>query len=321
MEETSHIAHYMYELEIAYLEGETLVEQKKYIQGLQEKGKFPPDLELLDFMYDGAQGSNTGTSGAAFRDKRSGKIYIGYTGTNPKQGGEFRKDLGTDFVDIGGSQGRHYKPSIDFFKKIGDQYADGNYKSMVPVGHSLSGSIGVRVAYEFNTELTVVYNPAALKVGGWAQDIVLKSRAAQLLREHIKKHNPERLPTFMPNSMTDEEKAILDREYQKLKRQADEQQKYIAEREKHFTGRIVRIHTQSDWLTGSMFLSGGAYVKTSEEYIFTGAGVHGLDPLLETPFQKRIQDIINKDPEEMKVQEIIKMRRRNRPVEYVGDIV
>lgn len=209
-------------------------------------------------------------------------------------------------MDIGGSQGRHYKPSIDFFKKIGDQYADGNYKSMVPVGHSLSGSIGVRVAYEFNTELTVVYNPAALKVGGWAQDIVLKSRAAQLLREHIKKHNPERLPTFMPNSMTDEEKAILDREYQKLKRQADEQQKYIAEKEKHFTGRIVRIHAQSDGLTLGMFASGGVYSTKSEEYILMDAGTHGLERMLESDHQRRINDIIAKAPEEMEKQVITK---------------
>ena len=73
MEETSHIAHYMYELELAYLEGQSLADQKGYIETLKTKGQFPPDLELLDFMYDGAQGSNTGTSGAAFRDKRSGK--------------------------------------------------------------------------------------------------------------------------------------------------------------------------------------------------------------------------------------------------------
>lgn len=84
MEETSHIAHYMYDLELEHLQGRSLADQKEYINDLQKKGQFPPNLELLDFMYDGAQGSNTGTSGAAFRDKRSGKIYIGYTGTNPK---------------------------------------------------------------------------------------------------------------------------------------------------------------------------------------------------------------------------------------------
>lgn len=40
---------------------------------------YPSHLEYLDMDYE----SWTGTSGVAFRDKRTGEIIIAYTGTNP----------------------------------------------------------------------------------------------------------------------------------------------------------------------------------------------------------------------------------------------
>lgn len=40
---------------------------------------YPSHLEYLDMDYE----SWTGTSGVAFRDKRTGEVTIAYTGTNP----------------------------------------------------------------------------------------------------------------------------------------------------------------------------------------------------------------------------------------------
>ena len=115
------------------------------------------NLEYLDDFYD----KRTGTSGTAFRDKKTGKIIVSYTGTNLD--GNKLEDIYADASGIFLGTGIHYPPAFKFYKKLAEKYGAEN---LIPTGHSLGGNLAMRVALRYNSKMAIVYNPAPLYMKG-----------------------------------------------------------------------------------------------------------------------------------------------------------
>ena len=207
---------------------------------------YPEKLEYLEDTYD----EKTGTSATAFRDKDTGEIILSYTGTNTESGwGEGIKDVvKSDIGEIGfGLGSTHYEPAYEFYEKIREKYGD----NIILTGHSLGGNVAQRVALQYNVQKTIIYNPAplyipieqlaatlALKVKGNAMDMLLNKFGVNL-KDAIA--YPMKI---LKNSVLD----LLGVESEERK---------IENSVKTFTGQIVTIRSEYDWLThGAEFLNG-----------------------------------------------------------------
>ena len=127
------------------------------IMKIDYRKKVPDNLEYLDDFYD----KRTGTSGTAFRDKKTGKIIVSYTGTNLD--GNKLEDIYADASGIFLGTGIHYPPAFKFYEKLAEKYGAEN---LIPTGHSLGGNIAMRVALRYNSKMAIVYNPAPLYMKG-----------------------------------------------------------------------------------------------------------------------------------------------------------
>ncbi len=77
-EETSTVSKISYEIENANNSGLKKGKINEQIEGLKEEGKFPKNLKYLKSYTD----PNTGTTTTAFKNKDTGKVTLGMTGTN-----------------------------------------------------------------------------------------------------------------------------------------------------------------------------------------------------------------------------------------------
>ncbi|MBO0466620.1 hypothetical protein JZO73_03630 [Enterococcus plantarum] len=91
-EPTSAVATISYEIENALVNGVSDRDIIKQLEALQENKKFPSNLQLVDAFYD----PKTSSSGVAFLDNNTGKVVVGFAGTNFDNGffGEGSKDVG-----------------------------------------------------------------------------------------------------------------------------------------------------------------------------------------------------------------------------------
>lgn len=136
-EETSTVSKISYEIENANNSGLKKGKINEQIEGLKEEGKFPKNLKYLKSYTD----PNTGTTTTAFKNKDTGKVTLGMTGTNlhfeemgnvlkhpfnhsdqdMKDMKEMLKDFGADAnIGLGAVTDKdpHFKDTQDFIKDI-----------------------------------------------------------------------------------------------------------------------------------------------------------------------------------------------------------
>lgn len=228
-----------YEFEKARLKGAT---DATIITEIQKTGKIiPSNLVYISDFYD----NQTGTSGTAFKDKTSNKVIIAYTGTN-NEGNQWQDALGADIMGIGLARGQHYQPAYDFYDKIASQYG---VQNIVITGHSLGGNVAQRVALKKNSPTTVVYNSAPLYIPAIAY---LGNKVYESLRKNFD----------LPSNKEEAKKTIAD----------------IKNDQRQFTGNVIRITTQKDWLNNIARNLGAVYL--GKEHIIVNSGGHDLQGIV-----------------------------------------
>ena len=239
---------------------------------------YPEKLEYLEDTYD----EKTGTSATAFRDKDTGEIILSYTGTNLESGWkEIYKDvIKSDVGEIGfGSGSTHYEPVYEFYEKIREKYGD----NIILTGHSLGGNIAQRVALQYNVPKTIIYNPAPLYV-----PLKQLTKVAVLVEENamdmLLSRFGVRLKDVIAYPMEFFKNSVLD-----LLGDESEERK-IENSVKTFTGQIVTIRSQYDWLThGAEFLN-GKYIGIL--YTLKNGKIHSiLDILNSEKSQEEIENL------------------------------
>ena len=122
---------------------------------------YPDNLELIDAYYD----TETGTSGIAFKNTDTGKVYVGYSGTNPST--DPYKDSHTDGRQILNMRGEHIKPARDFYRRVRGE------TNVTPIltGHSLGVNIAQLVAIFANVPEAYGFNPAPAKIEESSRDV------------------------------------------------------------------------------------------------------------------------------------------------------
>lgn len=128
-------------------------------------------------------------------------------------------------------------------------------------GHSLGGNIAQRVALEYNAPRTVVYNAVPLYLEG----------------------------------LIDSKDRIID-----YLTPWDSAREKIINKEKTFTGQVVRIRTQDDFLNNISMPFLGVYL--GEDYLLENSGGHNIDPDITGDKNQinQIKDILEKQsPEKM----------------------
>ncbi|MFS7002475.1 hypothetical protein AB6863_09415 [Carnobacterium maltaromaticum] len=158
-ESTSTVSKVSYEIE------KLLVKNKNqnignYINELKKNNKFPPNLKYVDSYYD----EKTGTSGSAFLDTNTGKIVLGYAGTNMDADGI--KDILTDITLVPGNTG-HVSAAVKFYEELAKQ----GYPITL-TGHSLGGNIAALVALITNNPTTITFNGAPLSVSNYLLNLL-----------------------------------------------------------------------------------------------------------------------------------------------------
>ena len=128
-------------------------------------------------------------------------------------------------------------------------------------GHSLGGNVAQRVALEYNAPRTVVYNSAPL----YLESLIGPK---------------ERISDYLTPWDSAREKII--------------------NKQKTFTGQVVRIRTQDDFLNNTSMPLLGVYL--GEDYLLKNSGGHSLDPDITDDKNQinQIKDILeNQSPEKM----------------------
>ncbi len=157
-EATSAVSTISYEVENALVNNIPLKEVQGQIDTLQEKGKFPSNLQLVDAFYD----PKTSSSGVAFLDNNTGKVIVGFTGTNLDNGIlESAKDIG----QWGNIAFKGDGPSSAYFdasNKFMNDLKSNGYNIDTVTGHSLGGRNGTIMGMEHNIPNIILYNSAPL---------------------------------------------------------------------------------------------------------------------------------------------------------------
>ena len=149
---------------------------------------------------------------------------------------ELFKDAGTDIYEVAVVGTDHYEPAFKFYERVRAKYGN----NIVLTGHSLGGNIAQRVALEYNVQKTVVYNSAPIYMG----EIQETDKYA------------------IPNPSLVDEKI--------------EEQKRIEELEKKYTGKTIRIRSESDPVSGV----GGKNLGI--EYTIKNVGGHPMANIVES---------------------------------------
>ncbi|MBP2621783.1 DUF6792 domain-containing protein [Streptococcus panodentis] len=214
----------------------------------------PDGLVYLHSRHD----PKTSMTGVAFLDTKKKEVIVGYAGTNNST--DAANDWLTDLIDIGLGQGGHYQSAFDFYREAQRIAATKGAKITTLTGHSLGGNYAQRVALEFNTPKTVVYNAAPLYLL-----FSLPVFAAVLKKS----------PTLAAELFFKYMKTVQD----------------IESRRKGFTGEVIRFRSTDDVLNMLSNLGGGFYLGF--EYEFPDTGWHLQGNFLEARAQKHIKDILS----------------------------
>ena len=230
---------------------------ENYLKILVLQKKFPENLIYKEDFYD----TKTGSSATLFYDTQKEDYILAYTGTNLYT--DIERDVYTDIYSIAMGQGAHYSACINFYKKVLAKYSS----NITLTGHSLGGNIAMRVALEFNTKKTIVYNSAPLYLKNGVDLFMDKEENEALYLKRIRKCN---------------------RNVSKIK---------ILEQ--NFIGEVLRITSEADFITRLSVLLDGYYI--GDEVIIKNAGSHFMKYLLTKDVQKEITKIIENKKQQTEV--------------------
>ncbi len=162
-EKTSAIAIISYEIENARFNGlshERIIEQ---LSGLVDDHQFPSHLVYIDSFYD----EQTSLSGVAFQDSYTGKLTIGFAGTN------FENGVEASWLDIKADISIAFNGDMpgDPYFKAGDEFIEklkmAGYTIDMITGHSKGGRDGIVLGMMHQIPQMIVYNSAPLNnLGG-----------------------------------------------------------------------------------------------------------------------------------------------------------
>ncbi|MBP2621784.1 hypothetical protein ACVRXQ_02790 [Streptococcus panodentis] len=144
LDNSTYVMLTSYLIENLYLDGLSISQIEKHINSIKvynrDSNEYPKpkNLEFLDAKHD----YRTGMTGVAFRDISTGKIIIGYTGTNLRKGEKDKDLILTDIIFIGLGVGGHYESAFKFYDYIASTYG----KPSLVTGHSLGGNYAQRSA-------------------------------------------------------------------------------------------------------------------------------------------------------------------------------
>ena len=157
-EATSTVATISYEVENAKVNGLTNSDINIQINDLKDNGQFPSNLQLVDAFYD----PKTSSSGVAFLDNNTGKVVVGFAGTNFDNGKlESAKDVG----QWGNIAFKGDGPSSTYFNasnKFMNDLKSNGYTIDKVTGHSLGGRNGTIMGMQHNIPNIILYNSAPL---------------------------------------------------------------------------------------------------------------------------------------------------------------
>ncbi|MGL4654779.1 MAG: hypothetical protein ACRCWM_02670 [Sarcina sp.] len=200
MENTSYVSAISYDIEDWWYAGLSENTIKDRIEDLQEKGKFPKNLEYVGSYYD----DKYSISGCAFKDTNTGETIMGMAGTNidietievpdnikntiPLKVNEIKvvtnpdatiKDLWSDFLLAGGTKpdSHRFDESNKFIERLKDEGHDITWIT----GHSLGGSLVESMGIEHGIPNIAAYNGAGL--------YYLFGKDAQAIRDKIEEYD------------------------------------------------------------------------------------------------------------------------------------
>lgn len=157
-EATSAVSTISYEIENALVNNVPLREVQGQIDTLQEKGEFPSNLQLVDAFYD----PKTSSSGAAFLDNNSGKVVVGFAGTNGDNGKKDENKDKAQWANIAlegdGPSSSYFDASHTFMNAL----KAAGYDVGTVTGHSLGGRNGAIMGMSHGIPNIVLYNSAPL---------------------------------------------------------------------------------------------------------------------------------------------------------------
>ncbi|WP_429950923.1 hypothetical protein [Enterococcus sp. AZ101] len=157
-ENTSAISTIAYEVENAHFHKVPPKKIKTQIKNLKKKGKFPSNLDYVDSFYD----PKTSSSGVAFLDNNTGKVVVGFAGTNGENGKQDENKDRAQWVNIAlegdGPSSSYFNASHTF---MNDLKAAG-YDVGTVTGHSLGGRNGAIMGMSHGVPHIVLYNSAPL---------------------------------------------------------------------------------------------------------------------------------------------------------------
>ncbi|MBO0469840.1 hypothetical protein JZO66_04735 [Enterococcus sp. DIV0242_7C1] len=157
-EATSAVSTISYEVENALVHDVSSKKISKQIENLQKKDKFPSNLTYVDSFYD----PKTSSSGAAFLDNNTGKVIVGFAGTNWDNGKlEGLKDVGqwgNIATTANSPTSSYFNASNDFMNGLKSK----GYEVDTVTGHSLGGRNGAIIGMSHGVPNIVLYNAAPL---------------------------------------------------------------------------------------------------------------------------------------------------------------
>lgn len=157
-ETTSSVATISYEVENAKFNGLTNSDINIQINDLKDKGQFPSNLQLVDAFYD----PNTSSSGVAFLDNNTGKVVVGFAGTNGDNGKQDEKKDKDQWINIAlegdGPSSSYFDASHTFMNNL----KKAGYDVGTVTGHSLGGRNGAIMGMSHGVPNIVLYNSAPL---------------------------------------------------------------------------------------------------------------------------------------------------------------
>ena len=229
---------------------------------------YPENLEYLDDFYD----KDTGSSGTAFKDKDTGEVILAYTGTNLKSN-LWNDGIKTDIGRIGlGLGDGHVDPARKFYEKIRAEYGD----DIILTGHSLGGNLAQWIALYYNVQKTIIYNPAPLHISSDNIVDVLDKLTKDTIIRIFGSLEPAK---FVSRQLQPTQEESLEK---------------IMKLEETFTGRVLRIQSESDILTMVASALKGKYI--GREYFLTNAGIHNLSDIIDSKeARKEIEKITNQN--------------------------
>lgn len=253
-ENTSYIMNVVYNVEDAFItERLTSEDIKSWINGDENtKIKRPSGLKLIHAKHV----EETGMTGVAFIEEATGKVLIGYAGTNNANQGF--TDWKTNIVEVGLGLGRQYQSANKFYEEV----IQLDYTPTVVTGHSQGGAYAQRMAIEHGIPELITYN---------ASPMFLSAGATALLQGSIGTViQPTAADLYFKNVIRTQEKL------------------------NNYHGKVTHFRSKFDFLNMVGELTDGKYVE-GDQFVLDDGGWHLQETFLDEQTQKKIRLILDEN--------------------------